>query len=73
MYKPQFTMMERADRMSLWVTMPDGNAWNIWDMDMGDVEVAESAIIYAFELGYHARGMVDTSIQMPCHAIFEGK
>lgn len=51
-YKPVFKIMERDGKKSLWVTMPNEEAYNIWDLTEKEfTEDVENAIIHAFELG----------------------
>lgn len=57
-YKVKFTATKRNDLKALWVTMPDGQEWNIWDLPPKDCkpEVIE-AIHSAFFLGMKAKAM----------------
>lgn len=65
MYKPKFIMTDRNKKKALWVTMPDNISYNIGDIQGSIVEKVQNAIIHAFELGYRAHGMIDTSMTMP--------
>ena len=71
MYRPCFSMTIRDKRKALWVTMPNNDKWNIGDLDKTTLEKAQDAIIHAFELGYKAHGMIDTSSYIPYDAKFE--
>jgi hypothetical protein len=60
-YQPKFKKYERDGRVSLWVVMPNGEEWNIWDIDETNSRV-ESAVISAFERGFSASRMSTPNI-----------
>jgi len=70
MYKPEFTMTDRRGKTALWVLMPNNKEYNIGDIDKTALSKVENAIIHAFELGYAARGMIDTSMSLSYNATF---
>lgn len=54
---------ERNGKVSLWVMMPNGEEWNIWDLDKkAYTKDVKSAIESAFELGvrYASESLKDT-------------
>lgn len=55
-YKPEFKKYERDGKVSLWVTMPNGQDWNIWDIAETNPWI-ESAVISAFDRGFQAHDM----------------
>lgn len=58
-YEPQFTKKDRDGQLSLWVEMPDGGEWNIYDIEYEyDNPKVMNAIIHAFELGMKANEMM---------------
>jgi len=58
MYSPQFTIMNRDGRKSLWVTMPGSESpWNIGDLDSIDDRTL-GAIVHAFDLGMNAHDIL---------------
>jgi hypothetical protein len=60
-YTPEFTKWKRDGKTSLWVKMPNGGTYNIWDVAKTSPET-EAAIISAFERGFVAfRMIVDLS------------
>jgi len=56
MYQPKFTMTSRRGQKALWVKMPSGDEFNIYDLENEDIEKESirTAIIHAFELGWKA-------------------
>jgi hypothetical protein len=53
-YKPEFSRRDRNGKISLWVKMPDGDIWNIWDLPKGISRDGELALMHSFELGFRA-------------------
>ena len=55
MYKPKITLAERYDKISVWVTYPDGKDINIWDLEEKEAtKNVLNAIASAFERGMKA-------------------
>lgn len=57
-YKPKFSKTSRNGKTALWVELPDGDKWSIWDLKPKECtsEVWE-AIQSAFERGMKAKTM----------------
>ena len=59
MYNPKFYTTERNGELALWVEMPNGESYNIYDVskDLFDNSNFQRAIVFAFERGYTAARM----------------
>ena len=73
-YKPKFTMDTRICRgeesVALWVTMPHGEKFNIWDFPKVPDERTQNAIQSAFNRGFEAARMLDTEgLRRACTSI----
>ncbi len=55
-YEPEFKANIREGKRALWVKMPDGREFNIWDIGKEEFESIsiQRAITHAFYLGYEA-------------------
>lgn len=61
-YEPKFTMKPRERRgektIALWVEMPNGEKFNIWDLPKVPTEDMQQALQSAFSRGFDAAKML---------------
>lgn len=50
-YRPTITTTERNGKLAIWINLPDGRQYNVWDMPREDALLYMKAIRRAFELG----------------------
>lgn len=59
-YRPKLFTTERDGKVAIWIKMPGGESFNVWDLDKKVVtQQVMKAIASAFERGYLAH--VETS------------
>ena len=69
---PRFTTTTRNGKVAMWVTMPDGSEWNIWDLSENIFHQSKEAILNAFRLGYEAeRRVKKPELYLPVLSVFE--
>lgn len=68
MYDPKFSTTERKGKFAIWVTMPNGEKYNIWDLDprvFGKFSPDVCAAIQiAFTRGFEACNMLHRQVSI---------
>lgn len=64
-YRPIISATERNGELALWINMPNGLLYNIWDMPRDDARKYISAIRHAFELGAESMKQQISEIRVP--------
>jgi hypothetical protein len=67
MYKPVFSVTKRDGAIAVWVTMPNGEKWNIWDVNpktFKDAKETYDAIQASFERGFEACAMIHQGVHL---------
>ncbi len=55
MYEPKITLKERDGYISIWVNMPNGEIYNIWDLERKDInKKVMKCIASSFTRGFEA-------------------
>ena len=71
-YIPTITTTERNSRVAIWVNMPNGETYNIWDLPTVDNEI-KKAVASAFERGISAARMLYAEVEFPTMVNVEDK
>jgi hypothetical protein len=70
-YQPKITTTKRDGKTALWVNLPDGNEYNLGDVDKTSPELLKTAA-YAFECGWEAQRMWVQSALVPVSVEIKG-
>jgi hypothetical protein len=62
-YRPEFSTTRRDGKVALWVKLPNGELYNIWDLSESELtHDVEKAIICSFERGMMACKQLQPSL-----------